>query len=508
MTPRTRRRASFRHVAALGLLAAAWGTDAAAAAPDIAVLVAHGGNGVPACVACHGNAGEGQPAAGFPRLSGQGRAYLERQLHAFRDGTRASAVMGPIARSLDDATIAGLAGYYASLRALPATAVAPTAPVLAAMLAHGRRLAEDGDWDRDVPACRDCHGATLAGIAPTFPAIGGQNAMYTAAQLRAWQSGARAGDPQGLMKAVASRLTSADIDAVAAWLEGVGPAGTSTTPIAAAPAPARANAPRSTHPAPPLASIPEPDHGQHDTTVAAHTTAIAFTPPAPDAIPDNELGNVIRQGRAIFVDTQANAAQYVGNGLNCVNCHLDAGRKAGSAPLWAAYVKYPAYRSKNGKVNSYEDRLAGCFTFSMNGRVPAYDSPEMIALVTYSYWMAQGAPTGADLAGRGFPALAKPPLPPDAARGAHVFAQQCALCHGADGQGTQAGAGYAFPPLWGPRSYNAGAGMSGVDTAAAFVAANMPYGNPRTLSVQDAWDVAKFIDTHPRPPDPRLAAKH
>ncbi len=479
--------------------------NAHAATPDIAVLVAAGGNGVPACVLCHGNTGEGQPAAGFPRLSGQGRAYLERSLHAFRDGRRASDVMGPIAKALDDATIAGLASYYATLRALPATAVAPATPVPATTLARGRELAEDGDWTHDVPACRDCHGATLAGIAPTFPAIGGQNAMYTAAQLRAWQSGARSGDPQGLMKAVASRLSAADIDAVSAWLEGVGVSGTSDTPIVATKG--KATAVTSARPAPALAAIPEPDHGQQDATFSAKASTQAFVPPSFATIPDNELGKVIRQGRAIFMDTQTHASAYVGNGLDCVNCHLDAGRKADAAPLWAAYVKYPAYRSKNAKVNTFEDRLAGCFTFSMNGRVPPYDSPEMVALVTYAYWLAQGAPVGADLAGRGYPELPKPPLPPGAARGQRVYEAQCALCHGADGLGTKVGARYAFPPLWGPQSYNGGAGMANVATAAAFVAANMPYGNPRTLALQDAWDVAQFLDTHPRPPDPRLAKK-
>lgn len=251
--------------------------------------------------------------------------------------------------------------------------------------------------------------------------------------------------------------------------------------------------------------LPEPDAGEADDAVpaAAKDGQRSFTPPDEADLPRNAFGAAVRLGRDIFVDTQTHAKAYVGNGLNCVNCHLDAGRKADSAPLWAAYVKYPAYRDKNKKVNSYEDRLAGCFRFSMNGRPPPYDSPEMVALVTYSYWLAQGAPTGAELRGRGYPKLEKPPQTPDAQRGAAVFAANCALCHGADGTGTQVGGKYAFPPLWGPHSYNGGAGMHRVETAAAFIHANMPLGKPRTLTLQQAWDVAQFVDSHERPPDPR-----
>lgn len=228
-----------------------------------------------------------------------------------------------------------------------------------------------------------------------------------------------------------------------------------------------------------------------------------FAPPSVDAIPPGDFGDVVKLGHDIFTQTQVYAKEYVGNGLNCVNCHLDDGRKADSAPLWAAYVKYPAYREKNHKVNSYEDRLAGCFQFSMNGKAPAYDSKEMVALVTYSYWLAKGAPTGAELAGGGYPKLERPPQEPDATRGQAVFNNNCALCHGADGQGTKVDGKYAFPPLWGNESYNKGAGMYRVNTAAEFIKANMPLAKGGTLSNQDAWDVAQFINSHERPADPR-----
>lgn len=251
--------------------------------------------------------------------------------------------------------------------------------------------------------------------------------------------------------------------------------------------------------------LPEPDATQTVASTPASPPGgeITFAPPRREDIPPGPFGDAVRLGRNIFVNTQQYATRYVGNGLNCVNCHLDEGRKADSAPLWAAYIQYPAYRDKNKRVNSYEDRLAGCFSFSMNGKPPPYDSEEMIALVTYSYWLAQGAPTGVELPGRGYPKLPSPAQAPDAQRGAKVFAANCVLCHGASGEGARSNGRYVFPPLWGKDSYNGGAGMSRVETAAAFIRANMPLGKPNSLSVQEAWDIAQFVNAHERPADPR-----
>jgi thiosulfate dehydrogenase len=140
----------------------------------------------------------------------------------------------------------------------------------------------------------------------------------------------------------------------------------------------------------------------------------------------------------------------------------------------------------------------------MNGTAPEYNSKEMIALTAYSYWLAKGAPTGVELAGRGYPKLAEPPQPADVQRGASVYQANCAICHAANGLGTQVNGSYAFPPLWGKDSYNAGAGMHSNKNAAAFIKANMPLGKGNSLSVQQAWDVAAFVNSHERPPDPRV----
>lgn len=233
--------------------------------------------------------------------------------------------------------------------------------------------------------------------------------------------------------------------------------------------------------------------------------AIRFEPPSDNAIPDNEFGKLVRLGRAIFTDTKSHAAQYVGNDLRCSNCHLDAGRLRDSAPLWAAYVAYPQYRSKTKEVDTFAERLRGCFQYSMNGKAPPLGSEPLVALEVYAYWMATGAPVNSKLQGGGYPKLSPPSQPADYARGQAVYAERCALCHGANGEGQKAGATQVFPPLWGPRSFNWGAGMHQINNAAGFIKANMPLGLGGTLTDQEAWDVAYFMNAHERPQDPRYA---
>lgn len=249
--------------------------------------------------------------------------------------------------------------------------------------------------------------------------------------------------------------------------------------------------------------------GTHATTKVASAdtsgTTAAFSPPPDNAIPDDDFGKAVQFGKAIFHDTQHNAQGFIGNDLQCSNCHLDKGRLPNSAPLWAAYVSYPAYRSKNGHVNTFQERMQGCFRYSMNGKAPPLDSKELVALESYAYFLAKGAPTGmAKITGRGYPKLAKP-ASFDFYHGKSVYAQNCALCHGADGQGQKATDGtIVFPPLWGPRSFNWGAGMGSISNAAGFIKANMPFSQGNTLSNKDAWDVAAYVDSHERPQDPRF----
>jgi thiosulfate dehydrogenase len=246
------------------------------------------------------------------------------------------------------------------------------------------------------------------------------------------------------------------------------------------------------------------DQSQLPKVPGSKSATAYFKPPVDADLPNNAFGELVRKGEAIFVNTRALAPQYVGNELNCANCHLDRGRKALSAPLWAGYPMYPAYRKKNNKVNTYAERMQGCFQFSMNGTPPPADSEVLNALTAYSYWLSTGAPIAEVQPGRGFDEPAQPSGGYNIANGKKVFESRCAMCHGDNGAGQKVGASYIFPSLWGKSSYNWGAGMHRINTAAGFIKHNMPLGEGESLSDKEAWDVAAYVNMHERPQDPRL----
>lgn len=225
---------------------------------------------------------------------------------------------------------------------------------------------------------------------------------------------------------------------------------------------------------------------------------VPLDPPAAATMPAGPLGDAVRLGQRVVTDTQGTVKANVGNGLNCNSCHLDAGRTAYAAPLAGLTGLFPEYRARTGTVETLEERINDCFERSMNGKPLAHDSQAMIGLLAYIAWLSQGVPTGSEVAGRGFRELAAA-SPPDAARGKTLYTARCAMCHGADGQGVRAGGGYAMPPLWGPDSFNTGAGMARVETAAAFVQAKMPLNTPGALTSQDAFDIAAFFTVQARP---------
>lgn len=218
-----------------------------------------------------------------------------------------------------------------------------------------------------------------------------------------------------------------------------------------------------------------------------------------------ELKQVIRYGYELFTDTQQLRGTNVFNDMNCSSCHLGEGRQPFSAPIWPAIVTLPDFRGKNQHVNSFEERIAGCFSYSMNGTPPEYGSDEMLALTAYHQWLATGAPVYPDqpIYGRGFPAPAEPELEPDYARGQAAYEESCAICHQSDGSGHYENGEYVFPPPWGDNSFNWGAGISRIHTAAGFIQNNMPLGQPNSLSDQEAWDIAFYMSSQERPQDPR-----
>lgn len=213
-------------------------------------------------------------------------------------------------------------------------------------------------------------------------------------------------------------------------------------------------------------------------------------------LPADQYGDLVRLGRNIVVDTPGYAGRYVGNKLSCANCHLDAGTKPNAAPLWAAFASYPAYQAKFDRVVTLEDRIAQCFRFSQNGFAPSKDSQAMLALLAYMRAISRGRVVGAE-EGRGLPTLPRPADNPSPRNGQRIYEQRCAACHGRDGEG-----GGRNPPVWGMRSFSSGAGLNNNELLAGFVRANMPLGAP-DLTVQEAWDVAAWINRQVRPPDPR-----
>ena len=190
------------------------------AAPDGGAIVNQGsGQGAPACATCHGENGAGLAGANFVRLAGLNETYLTKQLRDFKSGARENPIMQPIASALTDEEMAAVARYFARR---PEPAVAGQA-VDEALASRGAKLARDGDWNRDVPACFQCHGENGAGVPPNFPALAAQPAAYTTAQLKAWRIGTRHNDPVELMATVASKLSDEEIDAVAAYLATLAP---------------------------------------------------------------------------------------------------------------------------------------------------------------------------------------------------------------------------------------------------------------------------------------------
>jgi thiosulfate dehydrogenase len=196
------------------------------------------------------------------------------------------------------------------------------------------------------------------------------------------------------------------------------------------------------------------------------------------------------------------AKRFAGNNLSCQNCHLDGGTNRAGLPLVGVAKTYPKFSTRDNRVLSLPERLNDCMTRSMNGRPLPEDSREMKALVAFMQFIGDPAPVLPE-------PVPTPPQPADAARGAEVFGTVCAACHQPDGQGVRIGSvndgrGYRFPPLWGPDSFNDGAGMDHFQHAVDFVRRNMPRGvdplHPQ-LTLQQAWDVVAYLKTMPRPKD-------
>jgi thiosulfate dehydrogenase len=229
-------------------------------------------------------------------------------------------------------------------------------------------------------------------------------------------------------------------------------------------------------------------------TVAA-TTKVAIPSVNDTIIPDGPLGVSIRRGLALIEHTPDSLPQYVGGNLRCSSCHLDRGLRPDAAPLTGVYARFPKFMDRSSAVVPIEDRVNYCFTRSLAGRAIPQRSREMVDIVSYLAFISRGATSGGHVKGEGMPKMVA--LTGDSARGAEIFANNCARCHGPDGAGVA-----VVPAVWGAKSFSIGASMARVERAASFVRHNMPFDKPGTLTDQQAFDVAAFIDAHPRPDSP------
>lgn len=215
----------------------------------------------------------------------------------------------------------------------------------------------------------------------------------------------------------------------------------------------------------------------------------------PQALPSGALGASIVYGNDIIVNTRKLMKGYVRADMQCSACHLAAGTQPRGGSFVGAFGRFPQWNKRSHRVIALQDRIAECFLYSMNGRAPSYSSKAMIAIVAYIAWISRGVPTGqAQPASDGF-IEPLPSRPPDIKNGATIYMQKCTPCHGADGAGISG----VYPPLWGPRSFNSGAGMAHIDRMTGFVHYNMPQNAPGSLSLSDAYDVAAFVLLHARP---------
>ncbi|CAN7318028.1 c-type cytochrome [Variovorax sp. LjRoot84] len=172
---------------------------------------------VAACIACHGREGASTNAGYFPRLAGKPEGYLYNQLLSFRDGRRFNSDMVHMVRHLSDAYLREIAGYFAGLD-LPYPPVPTRSHASEQSLQHGKTLALQGDARRGIPACAQCHGEALTGVAPAIPSLLGLPRLYLASQLGDWLNNGRHALPPDCMAKVGRKLNPADINAVASWL--------------------------------------------------------------------------------------------------------------------------------------------------------------------------------------------------------------------------------------------------------------------------------------------------
>lgn len=249
---------------------------------------------------------------------------------------------------------------------------------------------------------------------------------------------------------------------------------------------------------------------------------VGRTVPEIDNLPEGPYRALVEQGQELSMHTFAVIGpevknprkRYAGNNLACTSCHQAGGAKPFAIPWVGVTATFPQYRGREDQISTVEERINGCMERSMNGKPLPLNAPEMKAFTTYIAFLSKGVPIGAQIEGAAVLQSAVPNRRADAVAGSTVYAAKCAVCHSMDGLGKRTGQrgdaqGYTFPPLWGPDSFNNGAGMNRLLTTTRFIRQNMPLGASHTATVlndDEAYDVTAYVLSKPRPIKAHLEA--
>jgi thiosulfate dehydrogenase len=234
----------------------------------------------------------------------------------------------------------------------------------------------------------------------------------------------------------------------------------------------------------------------------------AWKAPDENSIPAGKDGNMIRYGKELLAHTSRyfgpnGSIARITNGMNCQNCHLEAGTKLFGNNYSVFFSSYPKKVARSGKVEPASSRISECFKRSLAGEMPDKSSKEIQAMLAYMKWLGSEVRKGDKVFGTGTEKLKFLARPADPKRGQLIYNSVCKSCHGGDGEGLLAGdkLTYVYPPLWGKHSYNDAAGMYRLSNFAGFVKNNMPFGSSYVdskLSDEEAWDLAAYVNTQPR----------
>lgn len=250
--------------------------------------------------------------------------------------------------------------------------------------------------------------------------------------------------------------------------------------------------------------------------LASYDSSAVWQAPDPYLILKEKNKDLILYGRQLITNTSdflgpRGTVRRMSNGMNCQNCHLDAGTKPFGNKYSAVFATYPKFRARSSSEEDITKRVNDCFLRSLNGDSLQTDSREMKAITAYIHWLGQAVPKNQIPLGSGLVKVDLLQRPADPEKGKAVYMAKCQSCHGAQGQGLPKPEDPLsfYPPLWGDGSYNEGAGLYRLSSFAGYVKANMPFGatkdNPQ-LTDEEAWDLAAFVNSQPRPKHPFLDA--